>query len=350
MTIGNSVRGLVSVALLVTSAVAMVRPAAAAETPAHCPAVEPAGVPRATITNGLVSAVVLLPDAEKGYYRGARFDWSGVVWCLVYKGHNYFGVWNPRSDPLSGNAITGPVNEFFGGDGRTGIGYDQARPGELFLKPGVGVLRRIGPEPYSINGRYPIVDGGKWTVRTAKRGVTYRQALKSPLGIEYAYQKKLTLDPKLPVLVLEYQMKNTGKMPLDIQVYDHDFFVLDDTRTGPDVALTLPFAPTLDRPLQNGARLDGNRIVYERELADGETAASNITTGFSGAASDFHFTVENTRTGVGVEETGDRPVTRIVFWSNPKTVAPEAYVHLTIAPGQTGRWSIRYRFFARDGV
>jgi hypothetical protein len=114
------------------------------------------------------------------------------------------------------------------------------------------------------------------------------------------------------------------------------------------VALTFPFTPVLDRPLQNGARVDGKRIVYDRELAEGETAASNLSTGFAGNASDFHFIVENTKTGVGVEETGDQPITKIVFWSNPRTVAPEAYVHLTIAPGKTSRWSIRYRFFARD--
>ena len=334
-------------AVLFALAIVSAGPAIAAEA-GTCPAVEPAGVPQAKISNGVVSAVVLLPDAQNGYYRGARFDWSGVVWCLTYKGHNYFGVWNPRSDVASGNAITGPVNEFFGGDGRTGIGYDQAKPGELFLKPGVGVLRRIDDKPYSINGRYPIVDSGKWTVRAAKSAITYRQELKSPLGIAYAYEKKLALDPKQPVLVLEYQMKNTGATPIDIQVYDHDFFVLDDTHTGPDMALRLPFAPTLDRPLQNGARVDGKRIVYDRELAEGETAASNISTGLSGTPADFHFIVENTRTGVGVEETGDQPITKIVFWSNPKTVAPEAYVHQTIAPGKTGRWSIRYRFFARN--
>ena len=333
--------------LLALAALSLGRTAAAAGANA-CPAVEPASVPHATIASAVASAVVLLPDADKGYYRGARFDWSGVVWCLVYKGHNYFGVWNTRSDPTSGNAITGPVNEFFGGDGRTGIGYDQAKPGELFLKPGVGVLRRIDDKPYSINGRYPIVDGGKWSVRTTKGGVTYHQDLKSALGA-YAYEKKLTLDPKQPMLVLDYQMKNTGTTPLDIQMYDHDFFVLDDTHTGPDMSLRFPFTPVLDRPLQNGARVDGNRIVYDRELAEGETAQTNINTGFSGTPADFHFVVENTRTGVGVEETGDQPVTKIVFWSNPKTVAPEAYVHQTIAPGKTGHWSIRYRFYAREG-
>jgi hypothetical protein len=333
-------RALAPIALLVTSAVA-----AGAEA---CPPVEPASVPRATISNGAVSAVVLLPDAQNGYYRGTRFDWSGVVWCLTYKGHNYFGVWNANSDPRSGNAITGPVEEFYGGDGRTALGYDQAKPGELFVKPGVGVLRRVNEEAYRFNTVYPIVDSGKWTVRPEKRGVTFRHDLATPLGIAYVYEKKLRLEPRNPVLVIEHQMKNTGTVPIDIQVYNHDFFVIDGTRTGPDMTARFPFTPIPDaeRPLANGARIEGKQIVYDRELADGQTASTNLT-GFSDQASDFRFVVENTKTGVGVEQIGDRPISKIVFWSNPRTVCPEAYVHLTIQPGETGRWSIRYRFFAK---
>jgi hypothetical protein len=48
--------------------------------------------PKAVLSNGSVQAVVYLPDAQKGYYRSTRFDWSGVVPCLAYKGHTYFGV------------------------------------------------------------------------------------------------------------------------------------------------------------------------------------------------------------------------------------------------------------------
>ena len=49
--------------------------------------------PKAVLSNGSVQAVVYLPDTEKGYYRSTRFDWSGVVPCLTYKGHTYFGIW-----------------------------------------------------------------------------------------------------------------------------------------------------------------------------------------------------------------------------------------------------------------
>ncbi|MGH2564453.1 MAG: hypothetical protein ACRDE5_08070, partial [Ginsengibacter sp.] len=45
--------------------------------------------PEAEITNGLITAKLYLPDAENGYYRGSRFDWSGVISDLQYKGHSY---------------------------------------------------------------------------------------------------------------------------------------------------------------------------------------------------------------------------------------------------------------------
>lgn len=85
--------------------------------PRNCPASEQTTYPKASISNGMVNAVVYLPDAKSGYYRGSRFDWSGVVGCLAYRGHTFFGVWFPRYDPLLHDAITGPVEEFRSSNG-----------------------------------------------------------------------------------------------------------------------------------------------------------------------------------------------------------------------------------------
>jgi hypothetical protein len=46
-------------------------------------------VSAATISNGQLKATVYLPDAHSGFYRGTRFDWSGVISSLEFKGHNY---------------------------------------------------------------------------------------------------------------------------------------------------------------------------------------------------------------------------------------------------------------------
>ncbi len=68
-------------------------------------------------------------------------------------------------------------------------------------------------------------------------------------------------------------------------------------------------------------------------------------TGFSDKASDFDFTFEDTEHGLGVEETSDSPMVKLFFWSTPKTVCPEGFIGIHVAPGETQRWGIHYRFF-----
>ncbi len=46
--------------------------------------------PEAEIANGPIRVRLYLPDATTGFYRGTRFDWSGVIGGLEYAGHNYY--------------------------------------------------------------------------------------------------------------------------------------------------------------------------------------------------------------------------------------------------------------------
>lgn len=321
---------------------------------ANCSAARQTDVPQALITNGQgndeVSAVIYLPDPTKGYYRGSRFDWSGVVGCLGYMGHTYFGVWFPRYDPLLHDSITGPVEEFRSADGESAPFYDDAKPGGLFLKPGIGVLHKLDDAPFKFSAPYPIVDGGRWTIHTSRRGVSFRQNLQSP-PFGYVYTKTVKLDAHAPVLVLEHALKNTGTRTIDTEVYDHDFYRLDDAPTGPDITIRFPFEPTATQPPGeaarfNGARIDGKQIVFERDLETGQSIFSALT-GYSQNLSDYDFFIENAKTGAGVEQSSSSPIARLVFWSIRTTVCPEAYIHLTIPPGQTAHWTIRYRFYVK---
>ena len=307
----------------------------------NCSIARQSTYPKAIISDGIVNAVVYLPAAKDGYYRGARFDWSGVVACLTYKGHSYFGVWFPHYDPYLHDAITGPVEEFrFGFE--SALGYDQAKPEELFVKPGVGVLRRVDATPFNFRTAYPLVDGGRWTVKAGRSSVSFTQDLKGPSGIAYEYTKVLKLEKDQ--LVLEHELKNTGTAEIETDVYNHDFYVLDDGATGPGMVVRFPFTPKAEPGFKNGARIEGKEMVYDRELQTGETAQS-ILTGYSNQASDYDFFVENRNTGAGVEQSGDLPISHLNFWSIRTTICPEAYIHLNIAPGHSARWTIRYRFY-----
>ena len=55
----------------------------------------------------------------------------------------------------------GPVEEF------TALEYSETKPGESFLKIGVGILTKPDDQPYTFSRLYPVVNPGKWTVKEA---------------------------------------------------------------------------------------------------------------------------------------------------------------------------------------
>src|SRR5215472_12896756 len=229
-------------AALLSLAFAM--PSAQAETVPDCTEVPHGDHPKALLTNGKLNALVFLPDAKNGYYRSTRFDWSGVVGCVSLNGHTFFGEWFAQYDPLKNDSITGPVEEFRIDDGPIGlndhgemfvqpgaIGYKEAKPGETFLKPGVGILRKVDDKPYQFGEMYPIVDTGNWTTKIGKRSIRFQQVLRGPDGYAYVYEKTLTLDKDEPVMTIEHSFRNTGQKAIDTFVYNHDFFILDGKPT-----------------------------------------------------------------------------------------------------------------------
>jgi hypothetical protein len=306
---------------------------------ANCENVPHGDRPHARLTNGKMNAVIFLPDETKGYYLGPRFDWSGLVACVSLNGHTFFGEWFNRYDPMINDAVTGPVEEF-----REPIGYDDAKAGDSFVKLGVGVVKRIDDQPYTIGGKYPILDHGKWTVKVHKDSVTFRQVLHSSLGYAYVYEKTLSLDKKSDGLKLTHSLKNVGAKPLTTTVYDHDFFMLDHLPTEPGMQVHFPFVPVPGKPLPESVKIEGTTLKWVAYSEPHHFPSGDIT-GFSDKASDFDFTFEDTQHGIGVEETSDTPMAKLFFWSTAKTVCPEGFIAIHVAPGESQHWGIHYRFF-----
>ena len=319
-------------------------PLATAAAPAthSCDAVPHSDHPAARIGNGKMAAVIFLPDAQQGFYRGSRFDWGGLVACASLDGHTFFGEWFNRYDPMINDAVTGPVEEFR--NPTSELGYDDAAPGGLFLKIGVGIVRRIDATPYRFGESYPIVDHGKWTVKTGKHSVTFRQELHSSIGFAYIYEKTLSLDKNGNVLTLQHRLRNIGSKSLDTAVYDHDFYMLDNQPTGPGMEIHFPFVPVPDKPLPDSAQIDGKTVRFVTPLQPRNGVGAYIT-GYSDRVADYDFVFENKASGIGVEQTSDSPLATVYLWATPKTVCPEAYIAIHAPPGQSQQWTIHYRFF-----
>ncbi len=306
------------------------------------PAAPPKGAamppaPDLAIGAGAITADLYKPDPVAGYYRGTRFDWSGSIARLTWNGHDYFGQWFAHYAPRSHDAITGPVEEF------SSVGYDDARAGESFVRIGVGAVRKPDEPAYRQFGQYDITDPGTWRVTKGPTQVEFVHTLPATRGYGYVYRKVVRLSGD--TLVLEHHLKNTGTKAIATTVYEHNFYMLDRQPTGPDFVVRLPFAAAAARPLNGLAEVTGREVAFLKIFEPTQTIFTELT-GFGTSSRDYDIRVENTKSGAGVRQTGDRPMSKLVLWSAATTVCPEAFIDLQAGPGAETAWTITYQFYA----
>lgn len=300
-----------------------------------------ADFPETDISNGLIKAKLYLPDANEGYYRGVRFDWAGVVPSLEYKGHTYFGAWNQAPyDPKLHDAIMGPVEEF------TPLNFDETRPGEQFVKIGVGVLTKPDDKKYSFATNYTIKNSGKWSVTKGKDQVAFAHELKDETGYGYNYHKTLKLVKGKPQLVLEHTLKNTGSKPIVASTYNHNFFMIDNEPSNENIRIVFPFEVKGEgKGFGSIINANGKMLNYSREVVRGDQVFSAGLQGFGPTAKDYDIRIENTKTKAGVRITCDQPLEKLVYWACPTTSCPEPYIRIAAQPGQEIKWKVTYDFY-----
>ncbi len=320
----------------------------------HSRLVLAADFPQAEISNGQITAKLYLPDARNGYYRSTRFDWSGAVYSLEYKGHDFYGPWYDSIDPkvinwifrgseiVSGpcSALMGPADEF-----AVPLGWDDSKPGGTFIKLGVGVLRR-GEGVYNRYVPYEVLDSGKWSVRKHSDSVEFTQELSDAAsGYGYLYRKVVRLSKGKPEMVIAHSLKNTGKRPIQSSVYNHNFVVLDRQPPGPDFTFRLPFEIKSTRlPNKELAEVQENQVVYRKPLSGEDQVAVPIQ-GFKDNAADTEIVIENKKVGAGLRVVGDRPLVRDLLWSIRTVLAIEPYVAVDVQPGNEFTWQNTINYY-----
>lgn len=251
------------------------------------------------------------------YYRGTRFDWSGVMPSLQWRGHTYCGQWFDHYDPTIHDAIMGPVESF--------------APYGHFIVIGVGRLAVSDSASYNPFHYYPIIDSGVWNTRSTKSAITFTQTLTNA----YVYTKTIRLTRN--GFRIGHTLTNTSQSAISTTVYDHNLFVLDSQRITTDLVIKLPWkitgteqarrVKTTDSTITIGATLQGKEDAYA------------IISG--GALYDIR---EQNKTA-GIHITADRPLDKLVFWANARIGCPEPYIKLYIPPGKTDHWTITYTFY-----
>ena len=387
---------------------------------------------------GSMRMTVADPRVAEPYYRGTRFDRTGIILSLESGGHRYVQPWQRHYDPYSHDAVSGPAEEFLPVFPDAGLvqsgtevrgakaltpsgectpdfsagpqspatpagtapvcGVTQPQRSEEglrrtplltngILKIGVGLLRGDG-EPYDRFKLYEVLDPGQMTIILGKNtetgatgpepsdtgpsAITFRHFLDG----YYDYEKLVEI-PAEGRLRISHRLTNRSTLLFDTYVYCHNFFILDGAPTGRATRFTFPFRPVGDwRAPYDSVRLSDRGIVFDRNLAPSETvfmgnlrpdppylllpdsAAGRTNPALNAPPTDtrrssthtgpeeagYRFTLQNLDNNLRVEAECDRAMDYAVFWSNADVSCLEPYIPLRLAPGQTARWTLDYRF------
>lgn len=301
------------------------------------------GFPAIELKNDQVKMKLYLPDIKSGYYRGTRFDWSGIIYSLVYKGHGYFGEWRPVHNPTGSSDITGPVNGYL----KPGLGYETADVGDEFVRIGVGAIKKIQESEYNPFKTYEIHNFGEWQTRSGKDWIEYTHTLQTQSGWSYVYKKHIQLTSSPAGFVISYSLKNLGDKTIETDQFNHNFFTIDGQTPGPGFYVEFPFHCKSVRRLANNRKsiveTSKNRLIFLEEVSERDVWMQ--LDGFGNFEKDNQFEVVNRKTGAGVKVVGSQPLYQLIFWANSKALSPETFVWLKVPPGEEMMWNAKYSLF-----
>jgi hypothetical protein len=305
--------------------------------------------PKTELKSDKLQLEVFHTDSEKGFYRGTRFDRSGVLGNVKFAGQTLFHPWKQKHNPENHDDIIGPVEEF------GTLGYAEAKEGETFLKIGVGELEKPKEEKYRFTHPYKVVNAGERQMAADETSVRFKHTIATKSGYGYEYTKRVWIPENAPnVIMVLHSLKNTGTEPISTDVYNHNFFNVNNDPIGKNYEFSFRFKPILNEQKERAKELlkvEGTTLTFTGSLDKG-----SVYTEFGGLPTeplkkDFKkdgyipdFTMRHLKSKMTVKVWTDQPISKIRFWATTTTACPEPFLDVKVAPDKLFNWTWRYEF------
>ena len=278
-----------------------------------------------TLGNGHFHVEITSPLTACMDKYGPRFETLGAVTAIRLEGEN-FCVHEGLSD------------EFNIEDDLPPPGYDEANPGESFVKIGVGELTRVDDRAYDFEYPYPVQHLAPVIVERQDDALSLFQRLNAGKRWGYEYRKTYHVMPESAKLVIQYELKNTGSCAFHAEQYNHNWF---NQGGGPvDHNYTLKTKFDLEEGQEDWFRRQCGGIV----LTGGMTEPSFFESPRSAPVEANWMCLSHAAKAWQITVSGDFRVARFALYADPSALCPEVFINIPLAPGEARSWNRVYEF------
>jgi len=271
-----------------------------------------------------------------------RFTPLAAVLRVTAGGHEYLfdalanGFFVPEK--LTAWDVAGLMTEFDNNTPGGPPGFTEAKPGEGFLKVGVGVLKRPDTENYHFAINYEILKPAQTTVKWRDDGATFRQTGEGING--YAYDLNATVKVEEKTITVAWELTNTGQKPLTTFQYSHNCFAFDGRTVGPGYVLSFPYDFSA-KGLEPEQEQVGRSIFFNGRIPTYMNAVVDYPPNYKGPNT---AELRHDETGQFIKITTSLPGQKTAIHARHYFINPEQFVKISLKPGETKQWIRTYEF------
>ena len=217
-------------------------------------------------------------------------------------------------------------------------GYNDATSaGNVFMKIGVGLLRRTRITPYRFADTYPIE--ARATTKLIFRNqmlAIFEQSLPLTDGWGYRYRKSYTVDTRTRRLTITYEIENLSFKEIEIDQYNHNWLQLAAASKKTPWILRTPLSV-------------GPASILHCQASPGELVFQEVPEepAYFTHAQDGRLPKSRTLVSDGskyISIACDFPASRLSIFTQKNLLAPEIFACFRIRPNHTAIWRRCYEF------
>lgn len=281
-----------------------------------------------------LTIVISKPGME---YSGSRFDWTGIIRDIEYKGHSFC-----TKEQLVKNKGTGGIgfcNEF-GID--KPIGYDEIGIGESFPKIGTGLITKENQDAYDFFA--PLKVQGLEIIEEVITEGKYKvsSVIDDNNGYTIKLSKIISIDKD--VLSIFYFLENEGSKKILTNEYNHNFISIDGDFIGENYSLYMPQVKKVHKVVGDYEVFDqtkGKTIEWKKEPNGDFYGLMDIGEYPEG----FNWELKHHKAKVGIRECSGIKVSKMAVWGYNHVVCPELFIDIDLEPNTVMSWTRSYEFF-----